>query len=328
MPAASSSKDAAAPSGSAPPPKDHRSPTVDVDDDDDEDLDDLDDVLDSFNAPPKPAAPAPAAAAPASAHAPAGGDEFEAELIEGMESLLRSLANDNPPGPMPGASTEKARDATPSLGSEEEEKAFQRALEMMMSGEGLEAMGLDKGAAGPSARGPSKQSLNFEETIKRAMESVNTGGAGAAGGRDEIPGDLAALLKQLGEDPSALDGFGDDDDELGGLLDGMMAQLMSKEVLEEPMTELAAKYPAYLEKPPSGVSASDLDKYRKQHGLVKRILDVFQRPGYTDERDGKEVAKLVGEMQDLGGPPNEIMGDLPEGFDLGALGGEEGCVIM
>jgi peroxin-19 len=48
-------------------------------------------------------------------------------------------------------------------------------------------------------------------------------------------------------------------------------------------------------------------------------------------------------MQDLGGPPNEIMGELPEGFvsvtvvsngsmlmiqDLGALGGEEGCTIM
>jgi peroxin-19 len=138
----------------------------------------------------------------------------------------------------------KARESTPGLSSEEDEKAFQRALEMMMSGEGLEAMGLDKGgaAAGPSApRGAPKESLNFEETIKRAMESVNTGGAGAAGGRDELPGDLAALLKQLGEDPSALDGFGDDDDELGGLLDGMMAQLMSKEVLEEPMTELAAK---------------------------------------------------------------------------------------
>ena len=45
-------------------------------------------------------------------------------------------------------------------------------------------------------------------------------------------------------------------------------------------------------------------------------------------------------MQDLGGPPKEIMGDLPEGFvsvlnmlsltikDLGALGGDEGCTIM
>jgi peroxin-19 len=48
--------------------------------------------------------------------------------------------------------------------------------------------------------------------------------------------------------------------------------------------------------------------------IVNAILDTFRRPGYTDEKDGKEVAKLVGEMQDLGGPPQAIMGDLPEGF--------------
>lgn len=176
-----------------------------------------------------------------------------------MESLLRSLANDNPPGPMPDSKegAGKSREATPGMSKEEEEKAFQKAIEMMLSGEGMQAMGLDgkgagAGAAGPSARsaaspGPSgaagKESLNFEETIKRTMASLNAGGAGTPA-RDELPGDLAALLKQLGDDPSALDslgGLGDDDDELGGLLDGMMAQLMSKEVLEEPMGELAAK---------------------------------------------------------------------------------------
>jgi len=47
---------------------------------------------------------------------------------------------------------------------------------------------------------------------------------------------------------------------------------------------------------------------------VQQILDTFRRPGYSDQKDGKEVAKRVGEMQDLGGPPKEIMGELPEGF--------------
>lgn len=75
-----------------------------------------------------------------------------------------------------------------------------------------------------------------------------------------------------------------------------------------------AQYPGYLEEPPAGVSAADLEKYRKQHELVKQILSVFERPAYSDDKEGKEVAKLVGEMQDLGGPPNEIMGDLPDGF--------------
>lgn len=47
---------------------------------------------------------------------------------------------------------------------------------------------------------------------------------------------------------------------------------------------------------------------------MQKIVDTFKKPGFSDEKDGKEIARLVGEMQDLGGPPPEIMGDLPEGF--------------
>lgn len=309
------------------------------------------DVLDSFNKPksalgkrpqastsasasPAPKAPAPAPGGP-SGKVEEGGEEFEAQLIEGMESLLRQLATENPPGPMAGETSATA-DSPKKLSPEEEEKAFQQALEAMLSGEGLEALGVDKknprAAPPPAAAAAGAKPTSFEETIKKAMENINQGGSNAGGGSDGMPGDLAALLQQLSSDPSALDGLdglGDDDDELGGLLDGMMAQLMSKEVLEEPMGELALKYPEYLANPPKDVSAADLEKYKKQHELVKQIVDVFKRPNYEDSTDGKEVARLVGEMQDLGGPPNEIMGELPEGFDLGALtGGGEGCVVM
>jgi peroxin-19 len=74
------------------------------------------------------------------------------------------------------------------------------------------------------------------------------------------------------------------------------------------------QYPSYLDSPPAGTNPADLEKYKQQFKIVSSILDTFQKPGYTDEKDGHEVARLVGEMQDLGGPPPEIMGDLPEGF--------------
>ena len=57
-----------------------------------------------------------------------------------------------------------------------------------------------------------------------------------------------------------------------------------------------------------------MEKYRKQSVLVNQIVSTFKKPDYSDEKDGKEVARLVSEMQDLGGPPKEILGDLPEGF--------------
>lgn len=255
------------------------------------------DVLASFNKPaataaaaqtPGPSSSRPparaldddsAAASPqASRLGSAGAEEedFEASLVEGMESLLRQLAGEHPPGPAPGETKLDApkgqASAVPGglsgasgLSPAEEEEAWQKALEMMLSGEGLSALGIDPAnaatgskapasqtpAAGPSQPGapprPAGQSAaanqpSFEETIRRTMESLKTGGEGSrAGASGEAP-DLAKLLEQLGSDPSLLDGLGDGDgDELGGLLDGMMSQLMTKEVLEEPMAELASK---------------------------------------------------------------------------------------
>jgi len=191
-----------------------------------------------------------------------------------MESLLRQLAGDHPPGPMPDTNGHKSPSLTPApiqarkqggevegegeveggpgrLSVAEEEKAWQKAVEMMLSGEGLEALGLDKDghqqianpqlpATAPVGNGNGKP--DFQETIRRTMESLNqpaASGSGRAGSGG--PPDLAAMLAQLGSDPSALDGLGGDGDEFGGLLDGMMAQLMTREVLEEPMSELASK---------------------------------------------------------------------------------------
>lgn len=137
------------------------------------------------------------------------------------------------------------------LSKEEEEAAWQRAIEMMLSGEGLDALGLDKDGQpknpprsppplpGSSAKlGEAKPS--FDETIRKTMEQLQNPQAKSSASGSDGP-DLAALLAQLGSDPSALDGLDEDGDGLGGILDGMMAQLMTKEVLEEPMSELASK---------------------------------------------------------------------------------------
>jgi peroxin-19 len=154
------------------------------------------------------------------------------------------------------------------LSPEEEEAAWQRAVEMMLSGEGLSAMGLE--GQSPSSSGPpdvakgrskspgsqsqpqSQEQPSFEETIRRTMESLKTAGEGSrntngsGGGKNGTP-DISELLRQLSADPSMLDGLGDgDDDDLGGLLDGMMNQLMTREVLEEPMSELASKVSKYV----------------------------------------------------------------------------------
>jgi len=184
-------------------------------------------------------------------------------LVEGMESLLRQLAGDHPPGVMPDKE-DKVKGATKQLentngaeiSAEEEEAAWQKAIEMMLSGEGLEALGLDKDGQpksdtkAPQApatggkSGTSEEKPDFNETIRRTMEQLKNPTAKSSSTNGA--GDLEALLAQLGNDPrmAGLGDLGGDDDDLGGLLDGMMAQLMTKEVLEEPMSELASKVSA------------------------------------------------------------------------------------
>jgi peroxin-19 len=231
------------------------------------------DVLASFN---KPNTKAPSTAPPQDSLPPGlvsddqdpevDDEDFDASLVEGMEALLRQLAGDHPPGPMPGTtSTDDSGNGKKSeLSPEEEEKAFQRAIEMMLSTEGMAAMGLDDKGDKKSTPKPSgsasakKQSTTakststsgesskpdvpaFEETIRKAMESLNSAGGPAssgAGGGPSDPAELAKLLASLGNDSNLdLDG----DDELTGILDGMMGQLMTREVLEEPLSELASK---------------------------------------------------------------------------------------
>jgi peroxin-19 len=177
---------------------------------------------------------------------------------------------------MPGTTSEKdpkGKSQKAELSPEEEEKAFQRAIEIMLSKEGMDAMGLTddlgldvkpslpkstpkskpkQGASTSSGAGTRNTETDtkpdissFEETIRKAMESLNTAGtkpASGPGGDPTDPADLAKLLASLGNDPN-LDLEGDD--ELSGILDGMMGQLMTREVLEEPMAELASKVSRY-----------------------------------------------------------------------------------
>jgi len=98
------------------------------------------------------------------------------------------------------------------------------------------------------------------------------------------------------------------------------------------------KFPGYLEKPPAPLSAEDRQKYEKQNECVTKIIAIFDKKDYDDEKDNKQIVDLMSEvrdstciehvltsqMQSYGTPPAEIMGPLPPGFDPAS---EDGCNI-
>jgi peroxin-19 len=140
------------------------------------------DVLSSINAPTRPKASASIPAAPVTASADPSSDDFEAELAQGMESLLRELSGTPGPfnAPSPDASTRAGSE--PKMSEEDEEKAWQKAMEMMLSGEGLDALGLAGESKQPAqAKAPvqgsttARSEQTYDEKIADIMKNIGKG---------------------------------------------------------------------------------------------------------------------------------------------------------
>jgi peroxin-19 len=112
------------------------------------------------------------------------------------------------------------------------------------------------------------------------------------------------------------------DDQLSGMVENVMKQLISKDILYEPMKEMQAKYPKWLADNKSKVSAEDYQKYVQQYEYVNKIVNSYNtNPNYFDE-----VVNLMQAMQECGQPPEELMQQMsPEGAEIPKLFGNDGA---
>nr|GAT59084.1 predicted protein [Mycena chlorophos] len=230
--------------------------------------------------------------------------DFAAELARGMENLMREISGSGEGG------------ASEPVPNEEELKA---AWEAMLI-ESMNGMGGNDEQGSSSSAGATN---DFQAKIKQAMGKLKEGedalksSDGSAANADP----LAALLASLGEGDGDLPA---NEAELAGFLENMMGELMSKEILYDPLKELAEKFPPYLASPPSPISADDRKRYEDQLERVQAIIALFEKPTYSDQdpKARESVVALMAEMQSFGSPPTELMGPMPAGFDM--LGGQEG----
>ncbi|KAF5309990.1 hypothetical protein D9619_010246 [Psilocybe cf. subviscida] len=315
---------------------------VNSDGEDEDDLDELDDVLTQFSPPPgefkgrprtntrvdEPPKSIAGSGTALPSTAEEGDDEFTKELARGMELLMQELVN-NAPG------TEGDAPAGEEMSAEQKQQlkaAWEALLVEEMDGK-LAGDGGVEGLASGQAKGA--EGGTFQDTIKQTMNKMRenetkikgaAGASGAGGGDAEA---LEQLLSSLGD--LGLGGDDKDDPELAGFIENMMSQLMSKEILLEPLQELSESFPKYLADPTKTISAEDRERYDKQLVCVNKILAVFENKTYDDANaeDKAKVLELMNEMQSYGTPPTEVMGNLPPGLDgTGIPGmGDENCTI-
>ena len=107
------------------------------------------------------------------------------------------------------------------------------------------------------------------------------------------------------------------------MIEGKMQSLLSKDLLYPPMKELAEKFPDWLADNRNKVTKDEFVKYNKQFDLTKKICILFEDEKLDDtEADRKKrfdmVMELMQEMQNLGHPPKDLVGENSPGFPLDA----------
>ncbi|KAN0064237.1 Peroxisome chaperone and import receptor [Thecaphora frezii] len=351
-----------------PPPaaQPHPSPL----DNDADDLDDLDDVLDEFNKPqpssfpqpPRsqpPLPPQPAAASHDDGDADADGlddllsKDLAHELARGMEALMKELGQSSSSATAGAASTAQTGAGADALGAsgsavadepQFSEEDLMKQFEAMMAGfsqqppaaaQASTSQGKARKTAAPA------QPANFNDALKATMARLKESDASATASNSSAADPFAALGGAGGDDMAkllaALGGEGGDNGfdnpELAKMLEGMMDELMSKEILYEPLKELKDKYPAYLQGPESAKdSVEDRTRYEAQAKYVAEIVALFEDPKYDAENKETtaRIQDLMNQMQDCGSPPQQIVGDMPAELEnIPGFGGDNGeCTVM
>lgn len=99
-------------------------------------------------------------------------------------------------------------------------------------------------------------------------------------------------------------------------METMMQQLLSKEILHEPMKEIGERYPKWLEEHKTSLSKEEYDRYSHQYELIRKLNEVYE----NDSGNFTKIVELMQKMQECGQPPNDIVKELAPDFDLASLG--------
>lgn len=104
--------------------------------------------------------------------------------------------------------------------------------------------------------------------------------------------------------------------DMESIVETMMQQLLSKDILHDPMKEIGERYPKWLEDHKASLTKEEYDRYFHQYELIKQLNEVYE----NDPGNFTKIVDLMQKMQECGQPPNDIVQELAPDFDLASLG--------
>lgn len=118
-------------------------------------------------------------------------------------------------------------------------------------------------------------------------------------------------------------------------IDGMMEQLLSKELMYEPMKQVTEKFPSWLKRNKTLLTQNgDWERRNHQYECFKKLVKAYEEgDGNVDndttttsgKRKADRLLELMEQVQEYGQPPSEIINEIAPGLELDEEGLPKMC---
>lgn len=169
---------------------------------------------------------------------------------------------------------------------------------------------------------------DVEKTVSKLLEDMASQDTAEGSSVEED-----AILNEMMKEFEKMGGQFNSDD----VVDGMMQQLLSKDLMYEPMKQVAEKFPAWLEENKETLSEEEYKQRSKQYQCFQQLIHVYE----VEPDNTVKLMELMQQVQEFGQPPPEIIKDIAPGLELDADGvprldtmggmpfnGDEECRVM
>eukprot|EP00593_Proboscia_inermis_P011775 CAMPEP_0171325396 /NCGR_PEP_ID=MMETSP0816-20121228/116784_1 /TAXON_ID=420281 /ORGANISM="Proboscia inermis, Strain CCAP1064/1" /LENGTH=227 /DNA_ID=CAMNT_0011824565 /DNA_START=303 /DNA_END=986 /DNA_ORIENTATION=- len=166
-----------------------------------------------------------------------------------------------------------------------------------------------KGSSKSGSSDSSNKELNVDQTVEKLLNDM-----AAASSNDGVPG--TSDVEGLGEDmmESMMKEFEKmaQKDDSSDVIDDMMKQLLSKDLMYEPMKKVTERFPRWLAESKSHLSEVDYNRHGQQYQYFQRIVALYEH----DPDNFPRLMELMQDIQEFGQPPAEIINDLAPGLEF------------
>jgi len=160
-----------------------------------------------------------------------------------------------------------------------------------------------------AAGGPQDFDRNMQNAVQMLQES-------AKALENMSPQEKERLQEQLMEKLAQQFSSLSENDQFANMMETMVKQMLSKDVMYPPLSQMRDKYPKWLLENRGKVPQSDYDRYSQQLDCVKEMCAAYDESDIDSDETYKKVVILMQKMQDCGQPPLDIIKEIAPGVEF------------